>query len=291
MHIIPGSTGIQFAEELQDHTDWPITVPEFKNFDDGELYLRVPGSVNDDVLVIQSLYYPQESNLFQLLNLVNTVKRHGSKNVTVFIPYMCYARADTEVFPGTAVSIHTVIALLEAVGVDHLITMDIHNPEIFEFAKNMKTTNFYPVKSMANFIENYIDTPADLQIIAPDEGAIHRAELIANELNIPFAYLNKVRDPESGSVNVEIGNAQVTSKRVVLIDDIMSTGSSLIQASSLLSLFDVTEIHVIVSHALGTQPVDKLREIGRGIIASTTSVPSAIANISPLIDLVQVLPQ
>ena len=186
MHIIPGSTGIEFAEELQHHTDWSITVPEFKNFDDGELYLRIPGSVGNDVLIIQSLYYPQESNLFQLLNLVNTVKRQGNKNVTAFIPYMCYARADTEIFPGTAVSIHTVMALMEAVGVDHLITMDIHNPVIFDYTKNMRTTNFFPIKSMANFIMNHIDTPADLQIIAPDEGAIHRAELLANELNVPY---------------------------------------------------------------------------------------------------------
>ncbi|MHA2249818.1 MAG: ribose-phosphate diphosphokinase [Candidatus Kariarchaeaceae archaeon] len=289
MQIIPGQTGIEFAEELAQGLDWPLLIPEFKSFSDGEQSLRLPTIPEDNVLIIQSLYFPQDSNLFQLLNLVSTAKRLGSSKITVFTPYLCYARSDRDIIGGEAISSSTVLQLMEAVGINHLITLDIHNPSIFSSLRKMEATNVYPSKSMANYLKKHVENPSELQIIAPDLGAIKRAERLAEELGVSHTFLSKSRDPKKGTVNVELGNANVESKRIVLVDDIISTGTSLLQSASLLTLFDIAEIHVLITHALGTNAIDRLFDIGSGIIAATKSIPSVIAKISPLEDLLDVL--
>lgn len=286
MQVIPGSTSINLARELSEYTDYSILIPQFKSFSDGEQYLRIPEKPEKTVLIIQSLYSPQEENLFQLLNLISTAKRLGSEYIYVFVPYLCYARADKEIFEGDAISAKTVINLLESVGTDHLITVDVHNPGIFKYANKMKTSNLYPAKSIIAYLKKYVENIEELEVVAPDEGAIDRAKWLAKELKSKSTNFVKTRDPVTNQVDVSLGSAKITSRRIVLVDDIMSTGSSLIQAASLLTLKNITEIHVVVSHAMGTTAVDLLREIGNGVVASTISVPSPISNISTIEDLI-----
>jgi ribose-phosphate pyrophosphokinase len=289
MQVIPGSTSIDLAEELAEYADYSLLLPQFKTFSDGEQYLRIPEKPEKIVLIIQSLYSPQEFNLFQLLNLVSTVKRLGCEFVYLFVPYLCYARADREVFDGDAISAKTVINLIESVGTDHLITVDVHNPDIFKYAKNMKTSNLYPSKSIVAYFKKYVMNVAELEVVAPDEGAIDRAKWLATELETTSTNFVKTRDPKTNQVDVSLGSAKITSQRIILVDDIMSTGSSLIQAASLLTLKNINEIHVVVSHAMGTNAVDMLREIGNGIVASTISIPSPISKISTIEDLIDLL--
>ena len=111
--VIPGSTGIELAQEIAQLKGWEIMIPQFKTFSDGEQYLRLPSSPEKNVLIVQSLYNPQDIHLFQLLNLITTVKRLGAEHVTVYVPYLCYARADREVLEGEAISSQTVLQLLE----------------------------------------------------------------------------------------------------------------------------------------------------------------------------------
>ncbi len=289
MQVIPGSTSIDLARELAEYAQYSLLIPKFKSFSDGEQYLRVPQKPEKRVLIIQSLYSPQEANLFQLLNLISTVKRLGGECIYVFIPYLCYARADREVFDGDAISAKTVINLLESVGTDHLITIDVHNPGIFKYANKMKTSNLYPAKSIITYLSKCVDNIGELEVVAPDEGAIDRARWLAKELNTTSTNFVKIRDPETNLADVSLGSAKITSQRIILVDDIMSTGSSLVQAASLLTLKNIAEIHVVVSHAMGTTAVDLLREIGNGVVVSTISVPSPISKISTIEDLIDLL--
>jgi len=289
MQIVPGNTGIEIAKRISNVVSWPILIPEYKTFSDGETHLRIIGDVEEEVLIVQSLSSPQDTNLFQLLNLVRTLKRLGANQVIAYVPYLSYARSDREVLKGEAISAQTVIHLLENVGVDRLITLDVHNDEIFKFAEKMECTNIFPRISMRRYLKKMLLDFNNVQVVAPDGGAYHRAKLLAEELNVPFTALEKTRDVKSGEVNVNVGKAKIMRKEVILIDDIISTGSSLLRAASLLSLFDVEKIHILVTHAMGTSAVDRLNEIGQGIIASTFSIPSPISKISVIEDLLEVL--
>ncbi len=287
MQVIAGSTSIELSREISDLKKWSLLIPEYKRFGDGENYIRIKDDIEKEVLIVQSLYYPQETFLFQLLNLVSTVKRLGAAKIHVFTPYLCYARADREVLSGEAISSRTVFQLMESVGVDHLIVIDIHNPEISKYTM-IKITNIFPILAIKSYIESLNQDINEFLIVAPDAGAKERADTYAKALGINSTNLVKHRDPITGDVGVGIGSAEITSNKILLIDDIMATGSSLVKAASLLKLYDIETIHIFVAHALGTAAVDRLLEIGNGTVVATASIPNAIGKLSLAKDLVKI---
>lgn len=288
MQVIAGSSSIELSKEIAALKGWNLQIPQYKTFGDGENYIRLKEPVEKDVLIVQSLFNPQEVYLFQLLNLASTARRLGAMHITVFTPYLCYARSDREVLSGEAISSKTVFTLMESVGIDHLIVVDVHNPDILNFT-TMKVTNIYPIESIRTYISSLNQEISEFMIVAPDEGAKERARKYAEALGVSSTNLVKKRDPETGEVGVGIGEANFISKKIILIDDIMATGSSLVKAASLLVLYDIELIHVFVAHALGTHAVDRLQEIGNGSVIATTSVPSAIGKLSLARDLVNAL--
>ena len=248
MQIIAGSNSINFSKELSEKMNWELSIPIYKIFNDGESYLRLTKPPTEKVIIIQSLFNPQDTHLIQLFNLISTVRRLGTKHITVYTPYFSYARSDREVLKYEAISAHTVLNILEMLGVDHLITLDIHNPEIFEIVKSMKVTNIYPVKSVSKYFIKHLSKIKDILIVSPDQGANHRAELLATEMGLKFTSLDKTRDPVTGKVEVTTKNINISSETVIIVDDIVSTGTSLAQASSLLSIMGVSKIHYFITH-------------------------------------------
>jgi len=288
VQVVAGPTGIQTAREMAAKLDVNEVIPEYKIFPDGETYIRLPDQLDDEIIIVQSCYYPQDSNLFQLLNLIRTVKQIVDAKITCYIPYMCYARMDRSVHPGEAITINTVLYLLEAVGVDHLITLDIHNPDVLNRTK-MKTTNVYPKISMKNYLVNHLNQLQNLQVVAPDQGALGRAKSLADELEIGYTALYKKRDPTTGNVDLRLGDAEFTSNEVIIVDDIISTGGTLVKASNLLTINGISTIHYLITHALGTESVDKLREIGNGLVVATDSIKTVIGKISAVEDIIRVI--
>ena len=291
MQIIPGPTSIELAKNLAKQTSWSLLIPEYKLYGDGETAIRIPETPSQSVLIIQSLHNPQELNLFNLLNLVLTLKDSGTQQITCFIPYLCYARADKSVLAGEAKSAETVLKLLEFVGINKIIVLDIHNPAIFDGLVTMEAINVYPIKAISKYLQNKIDPQrlkSDVVVIAPDQGAIERAKLLAKELEISWVHMTKNRDPNTGRVEVFF-TVKLDKKKVILIDDIMSTGNSLVKASYLLATQEIEQINVIVTHAIGTNAVDKLKELGNGFVVSTKSIPGPIAKIGLIPDLLEVL--
>ncbi|OLS26489.1 MAG: Ribose-phosphate pyrophosphokinase [Candidatus Heimdallarchaeota archaeon LC_2] len=289
MQIISGSNSIEFSKELSKKMNWELSIPNYKIFNDGESYLRLSKPPTEEIIIIQSLYYPQDTHLMQLYNLISTAKRLGSKNITVYTPYFSYARSDKEILQYEAISARTVLHILEMLGVNHLITLDIHNPQIFKFAKTMKITNIYPIKSVSNYFKTHLSNLKNILIVSPDQGAIQRAEMLANEMGLKFTSLEKTRHPITGNVQVTTKHTKVSSETVIIVDDIISTGTSLAQASSLLRIMGVSTIHYFITHFLSSEALDALKEISDGIIISTHSVPGIVNQISTIDDLCEVL--
>ncbi|MCE7737683.1 MAG: ribose-phosphate pyrophosphokinase [Candidatus Heimdallarchaeota archaeon] len=289
VQVIAGSNSIEFSRELATKLNWDLIIPHFKIFKDGESSLKLPKLPAKKILIVQSLYNPQDTHLFQLFNLISTVKRLGTEHITLYTPYLAYARSDREVLQFEAISAKTVIEIFERLGVNHLITLDVHNPEIAQFVENMKFTNLYPVKSVSKFFREALDSLSDVTIVSPDKGAIERAKKLAKGLNLPYAYLDKVRDPISGEIEITTGGMEIHTSSVIIVDDIVATGASLVQASSLLMIMGVTKIHYFITHFLSTEALDRIKEISDGIVIASHSVPSLISEISTIDDLCEVL--
>lgn len=289
VQVIAGSNSIDFSKELAKKLNWEIIIPHYKIFNDGESSLKLPKLPATKILIVQSLYYPQDTHLFQLFNLISTVKRLGTQHITLYTPYLAYARSDREILPFEGISSNTVIEIFERLGVNHLITLDVHNSEIARFAKNMNFTNLYPVKSVSKYFREKLGSLKDITIVSPDKGAIERAKKLAKELKLPYANLDKVRDPISGDIEITTGGMEIETSSVIIVDDIVATGTSLVQASSLLMVMGVTKIHYFITHFLSTEALDRIKEISNGIVVASHSVPSLISEISTIDDLCEVL--
>lgn len=289
--IIPLETGGKLAVTIGKALNMQVAQPVIRRFPDGETFLRVPEIHDKNVILVQSLYHPQEVHLFNLLNLAFSLKKKGISSIKAITPYLCYARADREVLGGEAVSIETIFHLAKVAGIEDLVTIDIHNPDVERYCPpNFRLTNILPTKSMAKFIKHKSKIDENWIVLAPDKGAKFRAEALAKELGIEYNYFLKHRDPVSGEVSL-IGDAGLSELKsnVILIDDIMATGRSLLQVINHLKIEGIERVHVLVSHAFGTDAVDQMIEMGNGIVAGTTTVPSPISKIDIAEDIIHFL--
>lgn len=290
MQVVAGPASVKLAELIAERLQLKLVHPEYKLYPDGETYLRIPSHETDtEYLVVQSCYEPQDTNLFQLLNIVSTLKRLHNPKVVVYTPYLCYSRADRETLYGEAISLHTVLQLLDSVGTDRLIVLDIHNPDALEIDTRMVIENIFPLLSMKKYLENHLKSTENLEIIAPDEGSILRAQLLAQTMNLQYNNLTKTRNPVTGEIAMEISENHDFPEEVVMMDDILSTGSTLIQASNLIKLYGVKKIHYLVTHALNSNSLDRLQEMGNGLVAATNSIPTLMGTISTEDDVARVL--
>lgn len=286
--VVPLETGKDLGSRLAEKYGWNIIFPDMKQFPDGETFLRISDYSPDDTIIVQSLYHPQEIHLFNLLNLSRTLHRKGAKSITAITPYLCYARADREIKGGEAISIETVFTLLHAVGITKILVIDLHNPMVSTLAPSqLEIHNILPSKSMAQYVTEIDSIDDDWLVLAPDSGAKLRAKALAAELNLDYNYFHKHRDPDTGEVHL-LGEAGLSTIKAnaIIVDDIMTTGNSLLQVINHLKMQDVQKIHVLISHVFGTDNVDQMVEAGRGTVAGTVSVPSPISKIDILPDLV-----
>ena len=288
VQIITGPTGIKISKKIAAELNCELVVPEFTTFPDGESFFSLKSKVDKEVLIVQSCYYPQDTNLFILLNLISNVKRLGAEKIQVFVPYLCYARADRETKDGDSISIETVLNLFIGVGVQHLITLDVHNEKALK-KTSLKVTNIYPSNSIANYLKKYKLNFKDIQVIAPDEGALEKAKSLAEKIETSYSTLKKIRSPDDGAVTISMGSTKIIKKEVILVDDIISTGQTLIEASNLLKIKGVEKIHYMITHSLSDEAIDHLREIGNGLIATSDSTNSILPTFSAVKDLMKVI--
>ncbi len=282
------------AQNLQRALNCQLVVPETKKFRDNETYIRIKTDLsNHEVLIVQSLYYPQEFHLFQVLNLAYLIKRLGATSIKLIAPYMCYSRADRDILGGEAVSLLTVLSLIKASPINELIVVDLHNPSAIpdEISKKLKISNVLPTKSIKNFLSATVgEIDSEWSVVAPDKGAEYRAKELAELLKIRYTSFEKHRDPITGTVNLRnIDDVNIIGTKVILIDDMVTTGNSLLQVVKILKKKKIQKVCVIVTHSLTNNLIEKFQDTKIDILASTLSVPSEISKIDITPDLLDTI--
>lgn len=223
----------------------------YKDFPDGETYVRVPVDEHEfrgeDVLVVHSLAPPQDKSLWQLLLILDALSSLGTRKIAVFIPYMAYARQDKVFLKGEPVSIRVLMRAIALQGAKVLFTVDIHNPQtLSEFGGYAENLLMYEL--LKSPIER--KAPENLVVIAPDRGAIQRAEALARALGADFDYLEKLRDRNTGEISLKPKSLNVRGKTAVIVDDIISTGGTIARATQHLLEQGASNVLVVASHAL-----------------------------------------
>ena len=230
----------------------------FDRFADGEVLVKTLTDVkNKDVIIIESTAKKAHERLFELLLLIDSIKRSGAKSVKLYIPYFGYSRQERVSWINEPVSCEVVVKILETANVDEILTFDLHHTDIESFFKgkfsNLPTTKLFGDYYTKYFKKNNISNN-DVVVVSPDHGSNSRADSLVNELpGTRKVILHKYRPRPNLAEHLEVEENLVKDKVCVIIDDIIDTGGTIISATDLLLRSGAKEVLVGASHAVLSQ--------------------------------------
>jgi ribose-phosphate pyrophosphokinase len=268
MRVFAGRANRPLAEQIANYLDTDLGACEIRQFADGEIFMKFNENVRGvDVFIVQPTFPPAE-NLLELLIMIDAASRASASRITAVIPYYGYARQDRKDQPRVAITAKLVANLITEAGADRVLTMDLHAGQIQGFFDIPLDHLFAsPV-----FIEYYQSKRiSDLTVVAPDIGSVRMARAFAKRLEAPFALIDKRRPMpnESEVVNI-IG--EVEGRNVVVIDDMIDTGGTIVNAAVALAEWGAGDIYVGCTHGLFSGDALKMIDdspIGELVVTNT----------------------
>lgn len=269
--VIAGKSSEELGEKLSKKLKAKLIRSQIKVFPDGESKITLSKKPTKHCIVVQSTYPPVDTNLMQALSLISKAKEHAD-SVTAVIPYMGYARQDREFLPGEIVTMNVIANLFKGSGVTSLIVVDIHSVIGLKYFK-IKTKNVSAIPDLVKYFKKMnLKNPL---IVSPDQGGKERAKKFAENFESNYIALTKERDRKSGKV--EIKNAdleEVRGRDLILVDDMISTGGSIIKATQFLKKQKCRRVYVACTHALLMNNAEtKIRKAGVTKIISANTIP------------------
>ena len=259
MKVFTGNSNPLLADSIADSLGQDIGKIEITQFSDGELNIAFLENIrNEDVYIIQSLNSPAE-NIMELLLMLDAAKRASAKNVVAVIPYLGYGRQDRKDRPRVPISARLMLDLMTAVGVNRIICMDLHSPQIQGFV-NVPFDHLYSRITILDRLRKMNLNEENGVILAPDVGGAKMGQSYAKKLQLGFALIDKRRPkPNQTEVVNLVGN--LSNKHVIIIDDMIDTGGTICNAAETAIQKCAIDVTVVATHpVLSGQSVNKLQK-------------------------------
>jgi ribose-phosphate pyrophosphokinase len=272
--LMSGDAHPALAEELGRELKVPLVTAEVGAFADGETCVRVAQDVRDAaVFIVQPTCPPVNDHLMVLALLADAVRAAGAARVTGIVPYFGYARQEQRSRPGDPRSAQVVGRLLGGVGLDHLVTLDLHAPAL-ESALPMPATLLHAEEVFLPRVKSW--AVRDLVVVTPDAGGLKRAQRYALALDVPLVVIAKERTrPDTAAPLQVLG--EVEDRTCLVVDDMASTGRTLAGAADALRQAGAKEVHAIFTHAvMAPGAVDRLFAARFRKVLTTDSIPVSV---------------
>lgn len=270
--IFSGTASQALAKKVAKDLDTELGRVEIIRFSDGECRVRVEEELGGKVIfIIQSLCPPVDENLVELCLLADTLNRNGAQRLVGIIPYLGYARQDKIHRKGECLSSQLIAKILEGVGFASILTFDVHSQRALGFFK-IPAVN---ISAVPCFIPK-LKGKAELMVVAPDKGAVGYAQNIAKELKAPCGYFEKDRDLITGKVKIKGVKGDVAGKEVVIIDDMIASGGTMVLISEFLARAKAKGILICATHPLLVKEASSLLQRGpveQVMVTDTIPVP------------------
>ena len=259
MKILSGTSNLKLSKEIAKKLKLKLINSNIKRFADGEIFIEINENIRgNSVFVVQSTSNPANDNLMELLLVIDALKRSSAKNITAVIPYFGYARQDRKVVPRTSISAKLVSNLITKAGADRVVTIDLHAGQIQGFF-DIPVDNLFATPIFARHIKKRIKSK-NIICVSPDVGGVARTRGLSKFLNSGLAIIDKRRpSPGKSEVMNVIGN--VKDKCCIMVDDIIDSGGTIVNAAKVLKEKGAKEIHVYITHGvLSGDAVNKIRK-------------------------------
>ena len=246
--VVAGNSNRPLAEAICSHLSIPLAKASVRRFADMEVFVEIQENVRgQDVFVIQSTSFPTNDHLMELLIITDALRRSSAKRITAVIPYFGYARQDRRASGRTPISAKLVSNLITHAGVDRVLTLDLHAGQIQGFF-DIPTDNLFGAPLMARDIKDRLDWK-NAMVVSPDVGGVVRARALAKRLDAPLAIVDKRRDrPGESEVMNIIGS--VEGRSCILLDDIVDSGGTLVNAAEALLDQGAREVYAYITHGV-----------------------------------------
>lgn len=270
MRIFSGNSNRALAKNICRHLGISLGKANVSTFSDGETRVEIDENVRGmDVFIVQSTSTPVNNNLVELLIMIDALKRASADRITAVIPYYGYARQDRKVLPRAPITAKLVADLLTTAGANRVISVDLHAGQIQGFF-NIPVDNLYATPTLLEYVKRNYNT-TDLTIVSPDTGGVVRARAFAKRLGATLAIVDKRRDtPNESEVMNVIGN--VNGKRAIILDDMIDTAGTVVQAAEAIKNEGATEVSVCCTHPVLSGPaIDRIEpSIVKEVIVTDT---------------------
>jgi len=281
--VIGGPSSEQLGRKISSKLNSKYIGTELRVFPDGESKITLKDKPRGRIIVVQSIYPPVDSNLVRALAIISEARRYSS-DICAVVPYLGYARQDRQFLPGEIVTISLVAKLFKAAGATKIIVVDIHSMIALKLFQ-IPAKNITVVQELVKYFKRLkLKNPL---VVSPDMGGIARARNFARLLSVDFIALEKHRDRKTGKVVVKQGDhQQVRGRDLILVDDMISTGGSIMKATQYLRKHKCGKIYATCTHALLIGDAEKkIKQAGVTKIVSTNTIPSktGIVDVSSII--------
>ena len=271
LKLFSGNSNIELAKKVCQYLDIPLGRAKLRSFSDEEIFVEIDENVRGmDVFIVQSTCTPGNTNLMELLIMIDALKRASARRITAVMPYYGYARQDRKVAPRTPITAKLVADLISTAGVDRILTMDLHAGQIQGFF-NVPVDNLFATPVILKYIKEKLQN--NLTVVSPDAGGVERARAFAKRLNSSLAIIDKRR------VEMNVAKAmniigEVRDKVTVLLDDMVDTAGTLTQASDALLEKGAVAVYACCTHSvLSGQAVSRIQNSSLKELVITDTIP------------------
>lgn len=273
LKIFSGSAHPELAADIARNLGEPLGAAELSRFKDGEIGVKIKETVRGhEVFVIQPTHAPTDTNLMELLIMIDAMKRASAKEVAAVIPYYGYARQDRKTQPRDPIGAKLVANILTAAGADRIVTMDLHAGQIQGFF-DIPVDNLKALPIIADYLSaKKFD---DKIVVSPDVGGVARAREMADRLDCQLAIVDKRRPhPNMSEVMNIIGN--VEGKTAIMVDDMIDTGGTIVKAADALMRNGAAEVYACCTHPVFSDPATEILQdscIKEVVVTDSISLP------------------
>ncbi len=289
LKIFSGNSNPVLADEVVRKLDVPLGRAQVGRFSDGEINVTIGENVrSSDVYIIQSTCTPTNENLMELLVMIDALRRASAEHITAVIPYYGYARQDRKVAPRTPITAKLVADLIATAGATRVLSIDMHAGQIQGFF-NVPFDHLYAMPVLLDHMRQNFDR--DAVIVSPDAGGVERARAYGKRLNCGIGMIDK-RRPRANEAKVMHVLGDVADRDVVLLDDMIDTGGTLVAAARALKERGAKKVYAYATHAVFSGPaLERIEASPIERVISTNTIPLSEAGVnSTKIESVSIAP-
>ena len=269
--LVSGTSNPTLSKKISEFLDVPLVNPQIRRFANGEIYCEIEKNVRGaDVFLIQSTCAPVNENLMELLIILDALKRASALSITAVVPHYGYSRQDRKSAPRTPITAKLVADMMTVAGASRVVTMDLHAGQIQGFF-NIPFDNIFASPVLLEYIQKNLNRD-NLVCISPDAGGVERVRHFAKKLSTELALIDKRRTgPNVAEAMNVIGD--VKGKDCIIIDDMIDTGGTLVQAAKALRKNGANKIYAAATHPVFSDPaiqrISECEELEEVIVTDT----------------------